>query len=324
MIRRHSKSQRSKLQRKPAGHGNRRSWWTSRRGIILIVVLVVVSLLTLSTYTFTDLMLAHRAAVDLTNRRDQASALAQSGVATVRWFLMQDEAARDELGGSYDNPAFFQAQPVLVGQQPSTRGNFTVLSPALDEYGQISGTRYGLADESARLNLNTVLLADQLTENGGRTLLMGLPGMTEEIADAILDWIDPDDDEREFGAESQYYQQLSTPYAAKNGPLDTVAELLLIRGVTPQLVFGLDSNRNGMVDAHEQMQQSGTALLDPSMSGEATGVDGDPNSAIGWASYLTLYSQENNLNAEGLPRVYLNQDDMEQLHQELSEIFPAD
>ncbi len=295
-----------------------------RRGFLLIVVLVVVSLLTLSTYTFTDMMLARRQAVDLTGRRDQATALAESGVATVRWFLMQEQATREELGGSFNNPDLFQAQPVLLGRSPAFRGNFTVLSPALDEYGQLSGSRYGLQDESTRLNLNTLLLADSVTENGGRDLLMALPGMTEEIADSILDWIDPDDEAREFGAEAEYYEQLSPPYTAKNGPLDTIGELLLVRGVTPQLLFGLDSNRNGTVDPHEQTQQFGIAPVDPSMSGESTAVDGDINTAIGWAAYLTLYSQENNLNKEGLPRVYLNQDDLEQLHQELSEIFPAD
>lgn len=296
----------------------------ARRGLLLIVVLVVIALLTLSTYTFTDMMLAQRASVDLANRRDQADALAGSGVDFVRWYLMQDEAAREELGGSYDNPTLFQAQPILIGQSPSGRGNFTIIAPALDEYGVLAGTRYGLQDESTRLNLNTVLLADSLIENGGRTLLMTLPGMTEDIADAILDWMDPDDDEREFGAEAEYYQQLTPAYTTKNGPLDTIEELLLVRGVTPQLLFGLDSNRNGIVDPHELTQSSAAVATDPAFSGESTGVDGDPNTAIGWAAYLTLYSQENNLNSEGLPRVFINQDDLEQLQQELSEVFPAD
>ena len=34
----------------------------------------------------------------------------------------------------------------------------------------------------------------------------------------------------------------------KNGPLETVEELLLVRGVTPQLLFGADINRNGQLD----------------------------------------------------------------------------
>ena len=38
--------------------------------------------------------------------------------------------------------------------------------------------------------------------------------MTADVADAILDWIDPDDDPRSSGVESEYYQSLSNPYSA--------------------------------------------------------------------------------------------------------------
>ena len=291
-----------------------------RRGILLVVVLVVVSLLTLSALTFARMMTTHRQAVDLTGRRVQALALAESGVEAVRWYLMQPQDTREELGGHYNNAEFFQAQIVLPGMTPSRQGNFTILAPELDASGVLSGIRYGLQDESTRLNLNTVLLADSVVENGGRQLLMGLPGMTEEIADAILDWIDPDDETREFGAESDYYEQLTPPYAAKNGPLDTIEELLLVRGVTPQLLYGLDINRNGAVDVHEQ---GGTSSL-AGASATGVSVETDPAAQLGWAVYVTLYSQERNVNQEGLPRVNLNQDDMEQLHQELGEVFPAD
>ena len=291
-----------------------------RRGILLVVVLVVISLLTLSGMTFARLMVTHRQAVSLSGRRVQARMFAESGVEAVRWFLMQPRDTREELGGHYNNVEFFQAQIVAAGATASAQGNFTLLAPELDQSGAASGIRYGLQDESTRLNLNTVLLADKITENGGRDLLMGLPGMTEEIADAILDWIDTDDDEREFGAEADYYQQLTPPYTAKNGPLDTIEELLLVRGVTPQLLYGLDINRNGLIDVHEQ----GTSSLMTSTTSSDSSLQTDPAAQIGWAAYITLYSQERNVNQEGLPRVNLNQEDMKQLHQELSEIFPAD
>ena len=35
---------------------------------------------------------------------------------------------------------------------------------------------------------------EESEESGGRGILMGLPGMTKRIADAILDWIDADDE----------------------------------------------------------------------------------------------------------------------------------
>ena len=69
---------------------------------------------------------------------------------------------------------------------------------------------------------------------------MGIPGMTLEISEAIFDWIDDDDEARTNGAENEYYQALAPPYECKNAPLETLDELLLIRGITPQILFGED------------------------------------------------------------------------------------
>jgi general secretion pathway protein K len=55
------------------------------------------------------------------------------------------------------------------------------------------------------------------------------------VVDSILDWRDPDNLRRLHGAESAYYQSLSEPYFAKNGDFDAVEELLMIRGVTPEI-----------------------------------------------------------------------------------------
>ena len=58
------------------------------------------------------------------------------------------------------------------------------------------------------------------------------------IAASILDWIDPDNNVHAGGAESSYYQSLDPPYFAKNQPLDDLSELLLVRGVTPEIFLG--------------------------------------------------------------------------------------
>lgn len=61
-----------------------------------------------------------------------------------------------------------------------------------------------------------------------------------QITDSILDWIDPDDQPRLSGTESDFYLGQNPPYQAKNGPLDDLTELLLIRGVVPEMFFGTD------------------------------------------------------------------------------------
>ncbi|MFO7905952.1 MAG: general secretion pathway protein GspK [Planctomycetota bacterium] len=288
-----------------------------RRGVIIVVVLVVVALLTLAAYTFAELMLTHYESAQLSGRQLRSRNLVDSGVEAVRMYLIGDEAMREEAGGDFNNPMFFQAVPVAMSNDPMDQGNFTVLVPNIDDEGNLSGIRYGLEDESARLNINALVEIDTLPSVDGRGLLMGLPGMTEDVADAILDWMDEDEEAREYGCESEYYQELDPPYHAKNGPLDTLEELLLVRGVTPELLFGSDTNRNGMVDTHEM---NPTTMLDAaSTTAETTSVDTSMGSLDrGWLGYLTLHSQEKNVNSLGEPRIDLNMDDLEALYESVS------
>jgi general secretion pathway protein K len=69
-------------------------------------------------------------------------------------------------------------------------------------------------------------------------VLFELRGAEEDPTDAIMDWIDPDDETRPNGAESDYYNGLEIPYACKNAPMDSVEELLLVKGITPEVFLG--------------------------------------------------------------------------------------
>lgn len=283
-----------------------------RRGSILVVVLVVTFLLILGAYTFAELMLTHREAAELANHQIQARMLVDSGVDSVKLFLMQPESLQTELGGRFNNPQRFQNRIVIDDPDPEARACFTVLAPNLDDEGQLAGVRYGLEDESSRLNLNVLVELDRQLPGTGRTLLMALPGMTEDVADAILDWLDADDEQRDVGAEADHYSGQNPPYMPHNGPIETVEELLLVRGVTPQLLFGMDANRNGSIDPHETLQTDQfTSELPPGLE-------------RGWSAYLTLHSAERNTNPDGKPRIFLNMPDIERLHDELAAVFPPD
>ena len=281
--------------------------------MVLILVLIVIVLLSLGAYSFTDLMLAHHEATILTGRQVQARALVDSGVEVVRLFLAQPDEQRLDAGGIFDNVDSFRAVNIIPDDEPNDRGSFSVIAPMLDSDGNLNGMRYGLEDESTRLNLNTLLHAESLIPGSGRQLLMALPGMTEDVADAILDWIDTDDEPREYGCEIEYYSGLDPSYAPKNGPLDTVEELLLVRGVTPQLLFGADVNRNGQLDSHEG--------VDPA---SALANSEDPAAFRGWSAYLTLHSLEWNINPDGNPRIYLNEPDLNKLDEQLEAVFPPE
>ncbi|MGE5253198.1 MAG: general secretion pathway protein GspK [Planctomycetaceae bacterium] len=89
--------------------------------------------------------------------------------------------------------------------------------------------------EAGKVNINRVSDAALRKIMG----TMGLEGEDRDIAvDSILDWRDPDDFVRVNGAENDYYQSLKEPYDCKNGNLDSVEELLLVRGITPELFYG--------------------------------------------------------------------------------------
>lgn len=283
----------------------------ARRGMVLVVVLVVVSMLALAALTFSQLMLAEREAVELTSRRLQARMLAESGIDYVRTLLMLEETDLEERGGIYNNEYELSGNVVVDALDLRDRGRFAVISPNM-ESGYYSGIRYGLEDESTKLNLNVVAERDA-QDGGGRDILLKLPGMTEEIADAILDWIDADDEIREFGAESDYYSTLVPGYAPKNGPLDSIDELLLVRDVTATMLYGVDANRNSHADSMEP---------DPQGLIEVDNSDGAMTS--GWAAYLTVHSYESNTTEEGEAKIDLNQDDLETLYDELSEALSAE
>lgn len=90
-------------------------------------------------------------------------------------------------------------------------------------------------DEGGKINLN------QADENALRQSFTNLgfdPKFGDALADAILDWRDTDPLVRLHGVESDYYLSLPIPYPAKDGPFDTLEELLLVHGVTPALFAG--------------------------------------------------------------------------------------
>ncbi|HPC95561.1 MAG TPA: type II secretion system protein GspK [Sedimentisphaerales bacterium] len=158
-----------------------------------------------------------------------------------------------------------------------------------------------VTDEAGKLNVNTVT----------REQLMALPYMETQIADAILDWRDNDENPRSDGAESGYYQNLPFPYAIRNGPIKTVRELLQVRGMTKDLLYGEDLNLNGQLDSTE---------ADGELSPPVDNGDGYLNQ--GWIAYLTCYSYEKNVDAEGRNRVNINQADEGQLQSQLGLTAP--
>ncbi len=259
-----------------------------RAGAALILVLWAIALLSLLAGGLAFALRQDLAIANLQRDRLAAHWLARAGVERAIAALADDVVATDTLLESWcDDP----------GQMDSislTGGTFRVM------HGDDEGSAmpyYGASDESAKLNLN-VATHEQL---------MKLPDMTEPIAGAILDWRDRDEEAEPDGIERGYYGSLSHPYEIRNGPLRTVRELLLVRDVTPDLFYGEDHNVNGQLDDGEN---------DGDASAPRDNADGRLD--LGWYAYVTVYSYEKNVNANGEKRLNLNKANSQELQLRLS------
>lgn len=92
---------------------------------------------------------------------------------------------------------------------------------------------YGLLDEAGRININyaPVEILESLLETIGEVRR----GEETDIANAIKDWRDVDIVPSPRGAENDYYMSLDVPYECKNGNFEVLEELLLVRGMAPEI-----------------------------------------------------------------------------------------
>ncbi|HZT81202.1 MAG TPA: hypothetical protein VFA26_13315 [Gemmataceae bacterium] len=277
-----------------------------RRGVVLLSVLVVLVLLSLAAYQYSELMVAESRAADSYSRSAQAHGFAESGVWYAAALLSNpDEVATTLNGNPYNNPTAFQGVLVQDDANPKRRGRFSIIALADPDpntggvVGTGQGYYFGVNDESGRINLHSLLQLDSSGQTAS-TILQALPNVTQDVSDPILDWIDArTTDPRPSGAKNQYYGTQNPSYRAKSYPLDTLDELLLVKGITPQLLWGNDLNRNGTLDPGEDPQ--GTGIVDRGLS-----------------AYITLYSRELNVDSQGNPRVNVNDSNLDTLAANLS------
>jgi hypothetical protein len=267
-----------------------------RPGYVIIAVLIVVVVLSLAAYQFTELMTAEYRAAVRTSDATQARLAAVSGVHYAAAMLADPNSYFGDLGGNPFADGAFDTQPVREGPTPRQTPRFVFVAVVPTGPGACEQRFGAVTDEGGKLNVNTLIQLDPSGELLYGALML-LPNMTADVADAIVDWVDADDDPRPTGAESSTYQGFAKPYRAKNGPLNSVDELLLVKGVTPQLLYGTDRNLNGVADD-----------------------GGNTDQLRGWADFLTVYGRELNVDTTGALRVNVNDsEDLPGLHQRLTD-----
>lgn len=281
-----------------------------RRGVILLAVLIVVSLLMLIGYKYFNLMNAELEGAIAANKISQARRLADSGLHYAQFILAHPDTAglTAEAGGrfaapylAYDNPELFHQRPV-TDSLGNLVGYFSLVSPRPpdDPLASQQGYRFGVEDESAKVNLNWLLRLNREDASGerARDMIARLPNMSTELAQSITNWLRAGND----SGDSMYYASLR--YSPKYGPFESLEELLYVRGITPRLLLGNDRNRNFTVEPEEN--DTG-GYLDPGLS-----------------AYFTIYSRELNVDNTGQPRLLLNDTNLQATYERLTGLVGPD
>ena len=188
---------------------------TGMRGAAIVLAMLIAALAAAVAATvFAD---QQRWGRTVEHRRDQvqAQALAMAGVQWARQIL-DDDARRSEID--------HLGEPWAL-----------TLPPIPMEDGEVRGA---IADAQGRLNINALGAADAsaLQEHTRLASLFAHKGMPPAALAAMADWIDTDGAARESGAEDAFYLAQPVPRLAANAPVLRVAELSVVKGMTPQIL----------------------------------------------------------------------------------------
>jgi len=197
------------------------------RGSILIVTLWALAILLLLAVG-----LAYRVGLELHLTRYAADRLkafyvAKAGLERAEALLLE-EGSSEELVDSFQEK---WSKDETLFKEKEVGGGFFSVSYSSPQSGDEKRIRYGMEDEESRIPLNSA----------GSDILQKIPGLEEEVVKSIRAWRgDKDLTPEETTREDNYYASLEKPYSRKGKPLETVEELLLVRGVTLSLYNALN------------------------------------------------------------------------------------
>ncbi len=190
---------------------------------ILIISLIAVFTLQLNIAMRSDLMSAASVADGI-----KLNYIAKSGFNYAIALLYEDALDNDfdTLHDAWSDPKALTSPTPMFEE-----GNFEI--QIRDLSGMIAINR--LIDENGGYNIKQKDLLTRFLSSPE----FGLDAETVgNLVDTIKDWLDPDDEVTRFGAENSYYQGLERPYSCRNAALESLEELLYVRGISRELFFG--------------------------------------------------------------------------------------
>lgn len=205
-------------------------------GIALIIVMIAVTVLSIMAAAFAFAMKVETKLAQNSNSETELIWLGRSGVEYARYILAQQLAIGNE---PYDG----LNQVWAGGPGGMGTSNSVLAGLSLKDY-RLGDGRFSITIKDLERKFNINVAEQNILEQAMR--LVGVDaGDSSGIAASILDWIDVDDSTHVSGTESDYYQSLDPPYFAKNQLMDDLSELLLVRGVTPEVYWGGGSTNHG-------------------------------------------------------------------------------
>lgn len=240
---------------------------------MILVMWISMGLVSIALYFSNSMVLEYRASENSVASIEAAHAV--EGAGRYISYILENQ---EEKGCMPDDESY-ESEEVSIGN-----AKFWIVGRTSGDEDEINGGQpvFGIVSEASKLNLNTATLE----------MLEALPGMTTELAASIIDWRDTDMEITPNGAESEYYLMQDQPYHAKDGKLETMEELRLILGGDPDLLYGEDANRNGLLDPNED---------DGENSPPSDNTDGTLDPGI--LEYVTVFSREPDVRDDGSPRV---------------------
>jgi len=213
------------------GGRDKSSAYLNQRGVALLVVLWIFIFLLVVAFDFSASVREEATAAHRYSDQTQGYYIALAGFERGVYEFLQQSTARDAL---------------------ATQKKADIFDGDWHEEALGGGAfRVRWVDEGGKININR---ADEDTLRRVFTNL-GIEEPNKAIlVDSIMDWRDPDDLHRASGAENDYYRSLTPPYTAKNGPFDTVEDLLWVRGMTAELFYGYG---DAQADRAENTQRAG-------------------------------------------------------------------
>jgi general secretion pathway protein K len=208
------------------------------RGIALLITISVTTILVAAALEYNRK--ARFAVISTAAVRDHLtmSHMATSGVYAAMALLVKDrsESNLDSLQEDWANPEKIDE---ILQEISFEKGELSVTIS--DELSKIQVNALVSFPNSREFNQSQIMLWDRYLRYIGSEEQLKDDSDPVAIVNSVKDWLDSGDDDAITGlsgAESNYYEDLDLPYTSRNAPISDLSELLLIKGITPELYYG--------------------------------------------------------------------------------------